>query len=208
MNHRGVKSLDQEQISPSPRAGQAHTGSQAGQATIEFVLTLVLLMGFTLFYVQSTLVFAWGNYVHYATFMSARAMLSSAPTEQEQHDRAWRVAQRTLKRSNGKDRFPSISQGFGGNVGEGFSSHGSSIGRHPQFVAGDSDYSWLEGVRYSFRSFLFKLPLGGSSSGSGSPNQLELTSESWLGREPTEAECLDYMRTLPGKAAENLDNGC
>ena len=40
---------------------------------------LFLLMAFLLFYVQLSLLMGYGNYIHYATFMAARAYLSPGP---------------------------------------------------------------------------------------------------------------------------------
>ena len=90
--------------------------SQEGQSTIEFALTLILLMGFVLFYLQLSLVMAFGNYVHYATFMSARAYLSGGENQAEQARRARQVIVRMLKLpgSEATDRFPAIAKGDGG----------------------------------------------------------------------------------------------
>ena len=77
------------------------------------------------------------------------------------------------------------------------------------------DLSWLQGVRYTFRSRLFLLPFGGSNapssgnnvnvlSGNQDVNSLTLTSESFLGREPADGDCQLEMRNWNGI----YDNGC
>ena len=89
--------------------------SEAGQSTIEFALVLMLLMGFILFYLQLAMVMGFGNYVHYATFMSARAYLSASGSEPDQAERAKAVINQMVKRANspGVDRFPQIAKGEG-----------------------------------------------------------------------------------------------
>ena len=188
---------------------------QEGQATTEFALTLILIMAFILFFVQFSLVMAWGNYVHYATFMSARAYLSAGPTDEDQEQRAEAVAIRMLKRSGetGRDRYPVIGEG----VSENDTGASQVTGL---FVKEPDDYydrksknsSWMEGVRYTFRSKVFMMPLAGSSrspSGTGATkkdatNSVTLTSESWLGKDPSAESCRAYMQKVKGL----VDNGC
>jgi hypothetical protein len=180
-------------------------GSQkeAGQSTTEFALTLILLMGFVFFFMQISLIFGFGNYAHYATFMSARAYLSAGANRDDQIDRAKNVIIRTLKQSAvnpSVDRFPAIAKGTGGGDPQGFNVDS------PEYVPGNSNLSWLQGVRYTFRSKLFLIPLGGKSTDASgnSANQVTLTSESWLLREPTEDECESQL----GKVSGIYDNGC
>jgi hypothetical protein len=180
-----------------------------GQSTIEFALTLILLMAFMLFYFQLTLVLSFGNYVQYATFMSARAYLSAGPSREDQRTRARDVIVQMLKRSAGQsgvDKFPSIARGVGGDPG------GFEVDPPAEFNPTNRDFSWMQGVRYTFRSKLFLIPMAGTgqfgrqekSSMGPQLNSLVLTSESWLGREPPDDECRNDM----GKNAWFFDNGC
>jgi hypothetical protein len=182
--------------------------AQLGQSTIEFVLTMVLLLSFLLFYFQLSMIFAFGNFVHYATFMSARAYLSSGPSQGDQRSRARDVIVLLLKKSAGQagvDKFPHIAKGVGAGDPGGFTSD-----RPSQYNKGDPTLSWMEGVRYTFRGKLFLIPLGGmgkgaqDDSGTGPVNSITLTSESWLGREPAYDECVGDM----GKVGWFYDNGC
>ena len=171
-----------------------------GQSTVEFALTLILLLAFVLFFFQLSLVFAWGNYVHYATFMSARAYLSSGLDESDQRDRARAVIVQMLKRSagmSGIDKFPTIAKGVGGSDVPGF-----EVDSPAQYKPHDRSYSWMQGVRYTFKSKLFMIPFAGSKR--GSLNSVTLTSESWLGREATSQECQQDM----GRQNWIFDNGC
>lgn len=182
--------------------------NSSGQTTIEFILTFILLLSFLFFFLQLSMVMAFGNYVHYATFMAARAYLSSGIDTVDQTDRAKNVMVRMVKRSEGQsgtDKFPTIARGFGGD-GDVPGLALSAPGNYNQL---NQDFSWLQGVRYTFRSKIFVLPLGGlgkaAAAVNGNPNQsanlLELTSESWLGREQTSSECQKSM-------AMAYDNGC
>jgi hypothetical protein len=173
--------------------------NNSGQATVEFALTLLLLLGFVFFYIQTAMIFAWGNYVHYATFMAARAYQAASATEEDQKTRAKNVLTRMVKKSAaiaGVDKLPSIARGVGGDPA------GVFIGQGNEFKPFDRDFSWQEGVRYTFKSRLFLIPMGGSQG--PNVNSLTLTSESWLSREPTHEECLGDLKDRKGI----IDNGC
>lgn len=180
---------------------------ESGQSTVEFALTLVLLLAFIFFYFQLTMIFAFGNFVHYATFMSARAYSSAGGDPSDQRDRAKLVIVRLLKRSEGQagiDKFPSVAKGVGGSDVGGF-----SVDAPPEYQADNRDYSWMQGVRYTFRSKLFIIPLAGMGPAgkkdlAPNVNSMTLTSESWLGREPSYMECQDEMARFSGL----FDNGC
>jgi hypothetical protein len=192
------------------RGAQKQLG-EAGQSTIEFALTLLMLMACILFFLQLSLVMAFGNYIHYATFMAARAYLSAGPSQADQTERAQAVIVRMLKRSEGQpgvDRFPGLAKGEGDGDGE---VKGLAVKAPDQFdPVGNS--SWMQGVRYTFKSRLFLMPIGKSSGGgsgsSGSKdtkkNQMTLKSESWLGREPAYDECKQDLEPKKGI----FDNGC
>ena len=105
------------------RIRRSNNSKELGQSTVEFALTMILLLGFTVYYFQFAMVMAWGNFVHYATFMSARALLAAGEDDQEQLERAKQVIVMMLKKSegaSGTDRFPSIGKGIGGSDLKGF----------------------------------------------------------------------------------------
>lgn len=173
--------------------------NSSGQATIEFALTILLVMAFTFFFLQLSMTMAFGNFAHYATFMAARAYQAASFSTEDQKDRALQTLASMVKKSTtqtGIDRFPGIAKGIGGDG----TMNGAYIGEGAEFDPENPDYSWLLGVRYTFKSRLFVLPLGRGASAS----DLTLTSESWLGREPTHEECKDYM----GAKHAIWDNGC
>lgn len=175
----------------------------SGQATVEFTLAIILIMGFSLFYIQLCCVFAWANYIHYATFMSARAYLASGPSQEDQEERATQVITRMLKRSTalpGQDRLPALAKG--GPQGE-VGVPGFFIRAPSGFNGNDRHSSWMEGARYRFRSRLFVIPFGMGGDAS-SVNQVTLQSESWLGRERSYEDCINEME----KRSPVWDNGC
>lgn len=177
---------------------------ESGQSLIEFALSIFLVFGLLFFFIQLALALSWGNYVQYATFMSARAYLSGGTTKGDQIERATDVLRRTVKRgtASNDDRFPMIAKGINGDDD---TVKGSSIGGGPGFDPGNYDLSWMQGVRYTFRSRLFVLPIGRpGTSPDASSGQAVFTSESWLGRDPTYQDCLATMRQLKGQ----IDNGC
>ncbi len=186
---------------------------QEGQSTIEFVLGLILLLSFLFFYFHIAMVFAFGNYVHYVTFMAARAYLSASTSQSDQRQRAVAVIQATVKYNGASDRLPSIAKGYAGNGGTYSDDNvvGLAISNPPQFLPSVKAVSWLEGVRYQFQSRIFLIPfMGFGSAASQDPsnsqntNMVNLVSESWLSRESSFEECQEVMRLQHGI----YDNGC
>jgi hypothetical protein len=180
----------------NPNRGLQKTDENLGQATVEFALTMILFFSFFLFFFQLTMTFAFGNFVHYATFMSARAYLSAGKDKDDQSKRARDVIVQMLKKSvgaSGVDRLPFIGRGVGGTDPGGF-----------EILNGQTDAPWMVGVRYTFKSKLMMIPMGGTGSSRGAVNSVTLTSESFLGREPTSDECVQSMSTR----GYLFDNGC
>lgn len=186
--------------------------NQAGQSTLEFVLTIILLMGFVTFYTRFAFFLGYANVVQYATFMSARAYQSGAATRDDQVAAAENVIVSLLKKGAGQRNTERFSIARAENGG---SPKGATVGPAANFVATDDDFSWLQGVRYSFRGQLFvnlfgSRPTQASAASGGSPGEVKLTSESWLGREPTDEECGRELasRSSNGNKPEEPDNGC
>jgi len=118
-----------------------------------------------------------------------------------QVERAKEIVIGMLKKSQhetGVEKWPIIAKGQGGTQEVPGLAFDAS-----QFVHGNKDSSWMQGVRYTFRSRIFLIPLGGGAQRINPLNDLELTSESWLGREVNFNECRDQMSNLG-----IWDNGC
>lgn len=169
---------------------------EKGQSTVEFALVLVLLMSFIFFFFQLAMVFSWGSFVQYATFMSARAYLSAGNEVGDQKTRAQEVLVKMLKKGGQPniDRLSIVAKAEGdGDV------KGATFGPGPQHEERVRAFSWMQGVTYTFKSRLFMVPFGGKIS--PELNTLKLRSESWLGAEPAYRDC---VRQMPGI----IDNGC
>jgi hypothetical protein len=182
----------------------------SGQSTIEFALTMILFLAFILFYFQMTMVLAFGSFVHYATFMGARAYLAGGKVQSDHSQRAQDYIILMLKKSigqSGVDKFPGIARATGG-TGE---LTGLSIDPPEQYNPTDVNWSWLQGIRYTFKAKLFLIPLAGTGAAANADlatvNALILTSESWLGREQTYYECQTSMNGTAGNGWF-FDNGC
>lgn len=181
--------------------------NNSGQGVIELLVTVFAFFTLAFMYVQVALSLGVANYFQYVTFMGARAYLSAGADEAEQKKAAMSVLESTLQ-SRGKDRFSSIARGQGdGDV------PGLFVGKSPRVDLGGPDArasAWEQGVKYKFKMRMYMLPLV-SGVRRGNAAMLELTSESWLGREPTESECMGLLRQRKqdDQGADFLfDNGC
>lgn len=175
--------------------------SEEGQSTIEFALAVSMSIAFVFFFVHLSMLLAFGNFVHYATFMSARTLQAASDSNEDQTERAREVAIRLLKKSiaqPGTDKYGFIARGDGGSDVPGL-----ILGPSSDFNKKDADLSWKEGVRYRFKARIIPVPL---SAGAARDNELTLTSESWLGREPSTLECESELGKKLGGVT--FDNGC
>jgi hypothetical protein len=189
---------------------QHHAGkNESGQALIEFVLGLMIVISFFFFYVKMAAVFAIGNYIHYATFMSARAYIASAPSEEAQRQNAETVLQKMVG-----SRFKAVvtATDCEGACPEGTmgSVKGGRVGPGPYVLESPAD-SWNNGVSYSYKAKFSLYPWNRDSEAM----TVKLTSESWMPREDSETECTERkgkVQGLLGSAGKNIqvewDNGC
>ncbi len=164
--------------------------SQEGQAMIEFVLGLMIVISFFFFYVRMCAVFAIGNYVHYATFMSARAYMSADSNKEKQKENATAVLQKMLER-----RFQSLIKAKGGDG----SMTGATIGDGPYFADTPAQETWNQGVSFNYTSKLSLYPW----SRENQSIVMDLTSESWMPREESNEEC----RETKGKVLAQIARG-
>jgi hypothetical protein len=177
--------------------------SESGQSTVEFALTMILVSSFIFLFFQISMVMGVSSYVQYATFMAARAYLAAGPSADDQRTRARTVIQQMLKSSGNatQDRLSSIIKGEGGNDG---TVPGLSFDAD-QFKATDRNYSWMRGIRYSFKGRVFLMPIGKGGTSQKNLPTLSLTSETFLGKEPSTQECQAEMKN---RGDGILDNGC
>ena len=152
---------------------------------IEFVLGLMIVISFFFFYVRMCAVFAVGNYIHYATFMASRAYMPGGKTMDDQNGRASNVLSAMVN-----NRFKSVIKPKGGDG----TVPGATIGSGPYFDSDPKYDYWNQGVTYSFTSKLSLYPWS-------KENQsvvLNLTSESWMPREPADDENSKTMGRIKG----------
>lgn len=177
--------------------------SESGQSTIEFAIATAMSLAFVFFFIHLSMLLAYGNLVHYATFMAARTYMAASDSVDDQVSRGQEILVRLLKKSvaqPGVDRYPFIARGDGGN---GEIPGLIVLGPGPNFSPKNRNLSWQEGVRYKFRARIIPVPL---SAGRGQDNVLTLISESWLGREPSTLDCERELATKLGGVT--FDNGC
>lgn len=177
---------------------------QQGQGIIELLVTMFAFFTLAFMYVQVALSFSVANYFQYIAFMASRAYLSAHVDEVEQKKMAMSLLEVTLQ-NGGRDRFSSIARGVGdGDIA------GVFVGRSNRVELGASssrNTAWEQGVKYTFKMRMYMLPMVKGAK-RGEDANLELTTESWLGRDPTEEECLNTLqRRLPNGGAL-FDNGC
>jgi len=166
--------------------------ANSGQAMIEFILGMMITMSFFVFYLKLSAVFAVANYIHYATFMAARAYSSSAPAPDEQQLKGEDVLKKMVK-----DRFKAVIKE---------SSNGIYVGEGPYFQENPKLNYWNQGATYSFNAKVSLYPWSNKKQSI----VMDLTSESWMPRNVTIQECEALKKAIqPGPGAKvEWDNGC
>ncbi len=167
--------------------------SERGQATIEFILALALSLGFVVSFAKLGFSYTNGYLVHYATYMASRAFLvvdvnSNRPSGSDSSamDRAKEVFEHY--------QIQNFISGFKNDLKVLYPGDANN----PLFIGNYSEYKDS-----------FYLPFFGSR------REMNLKSESFLGREPTRAECVDRicsaMKAVGGSCemfTTISDNGC
>ena len=148
--------------------------NNAGQATIEFILTFAFGLSLMLMIFNSAMNYATGYLVHYATFMASRVYLTS-----ELHSGNFQSGYEfSLSRSeeSARQAFRQYNLGiFGIEESEFFVNRSSSS---------QSSSEYLTVGTYS--RFTQKVDTLGKIAGN---SELDLVSESFLGKEPTRVGC-------------------
>jgi hypothetical protein len=167
---------------------------EQGQSIIEFLMTITLLMAFCFLFLKIALNYTNGYVVHYANYMASRAYL---------------VIDRNSNEPSGSDnealtRARSVFDKY--NIGamiSGFT--GELDANSPEEVSRNAFVGTL--VEYS-DIFSFSALMGGKTN-------VNFISESFLGREPTRAECVEricrMMQELGSDCEYHVtldDNGC
>jgi uncharacterized protein (UPF0333 family) len=211
---------------------------QRGQVMIEFIFVFTIVLTLIFVFVQLAWATAWGHYAHYATFMSARAYLSSASSKLKQVENAVTVLNKMVKRAEGDaDLLEFVAKSSSGDNRDITACpedvKGACIGTHPQFNTAPRSraYSWAEGVQYNYGVKMYVMPLAdwvkkdkgktytvGTGDEKSTPisfsGSIPFASDAFLGRETSHAECLEDMQRLSigfprGDGQPFIeDNGC
>ncbi len=199
--------------------------NEEGQVIVEFLLVFSMIATLIFLFVQMSWGIAYGHYVHYATFMSSRAYLASNATKGDQTANAAAVLTQMVK-SGGKDIFPFLAPSRVGGDRDASGPEpvkGAMIGSHPEFKPNSRLYSWAEGVQFNFNLRMFLLPISAFVAKGGAGQQIHpggagkvvswkgvipMTSDSFLGREPSVADCItDMTRLSTSTGIERKDGG-
>ena len=171
---------------------------ESGQSTIEFLLTFVFILGFIFFTLKVSFVYTNGYLVHYATYMASRAYMVVDIGSNQPSGSDGSARERALEVFK---RFP-LDKFIGG------------YDQNLKVNAPDNNGQSLDRNLYVgvYTDFSHKL---GLSPFAGSQREVKFRSESFLGREPTKAECLERicraMEILGGDCQHHstmFDNGC
>ncbi|GAB4015300.1 MAG: hypothetical protein Fur0010_14160 [Bdellovibrio sp.] len=169
--------------------------NEKGQSTIEFLISFIFVLGFLFLFLRLSIVYTNGYIVHYATFLASRAYMvaETGSTETSSSDSAaFNKAKEVFNRFN-----------FSSMLGKDIQLKNNPIGTNTmnELLVG----VWAELPEY----FMVPGVIGGR-------RDLLLKSESFLGREPSRAECIErvckVMGELTGGDCSSLatldDNGC
>lgn len=146
---------------------------EAGQATIEFILTFVFGLSLMLMILNSAMNYATGYLVHYATFMASRVYLTSERHFGNYDGYDFAISQ---ARDDARATFAQYNLGIFGIEDNEFYVNASSSGQS------SSEYMTVGAyARYTQRVDMLGRIAGNT--------ELDLVSESFLGKEPTRTAC-------------------
>lgn len=164
---------------------------------IEFLVSFVFSVGFLFLFISLGINFTSGYIAHYATYMASRAYLTGGKDAS--------VNASTID-SQAKTEAEEVFKGF--HV-EAFNVT-TEIKFNPLPNSGGDKYEYT-GAKIEFQRDLSMIGFGGGGL------KLDLVSESFLGREPSRADCHDQLCQVYGVCGENTatevhitleDNGC
>ncbi len=202
------------QIPPCPLVAfvmQARLNNR-GQGVIEFLFCCMTFIGFLFLFFQMCTFLGFANYAQYITFMTARCYLVNDPVggtgTADGYPQCTTQAQKMLgggATNGGLGVFSSVAQAAQ-NLPGSTSITGLVVGPDPQFLATTTAFSWLQGARFGFTKKLpFAFLVTGNQQGA-TPLSFNFTSESWLGKEPTQAEIIAQVTSKSSPNPPVLDN--
>lgn len=158
-----------------------------GQSAVEFIVVSVIVFFFLLFFLSLAFTLVLSQYMDYATFMAARTYKAAHSSPENQREKARSVFNAYVQPVRANALVKSVSE--------------------LQFLTaepGGREYQ-SEGVRVSYEVNLFYLPPLFAKDQISST--LTLTSESFLGRDPTVQECNNFFSNFANRIGVNLRSG-
>ncbi len=170
----------------------------SGFLTLDFIL--VALVIFSLFLVYMNLLFSFSStfLFQYASYSSARSYMAGDISEVEQESNADIKFQNLLNQNFfsllDKNKWIVVSDFRMGY--DSTKSQRSNPGAYKPF----------QGVQISliYKMLSFELPIAGSTSFSGSPDAFQATVSSFLRREPSQEDCVEFNKKRPDKIYQVL----
>ncbi len=163
------------------------TKNQLGQSTVEFILSFAFGVSIVLFIFNASLKYATGYLVHYATFMASRVYLTADLHVGEVGGDVDSALGNSEKRA--KDAFMMYNLSVIRIPNENFKIN--------TVVNARANYSSQTLTVGAYTTFDVPMDILGQVAGQ---KKLELVSESFLGKEPTRAECATRVcRALTGR---------
>lgn len=153
-----------------------------GQSAVEFIIVSVVFFFFLFFLLSVSILFVVSDYVEYATFMAARTYRSGAFSESRQRQSASDVFNAYVSKVEG------IAKNF--NI---------------QFSQAQSRFQMTSGVRVTYTMPLFYMPP--IFAGNVGPSTTTLTTESYLGRDPSVTECQNFFTQFISSLGLNINTG-
>jgi hypothetical protein len=168
--------------------------NQKGQATIEFILSMILVLAFLFLFITLGINHTLGYVVQYVTYMSGRTYLSY---------------------DNGSNEIESAIQSAESESKKTFARFKlDAIGLSPSQLQINSPLE-IEKKVYVGVYYFFQKPFNLYSIGNNEDNQTNFLSEAFLGKEPTNIDCYNQVCSAMGitncsKASDVtlFDNGC
>lgn len=178
--------------------------NQAGFITIDFIFAVVLIIGLTALLFCISLTLTTAEITQYITFAAARNYVAGHLDEDHQKQRA--IAKYKELVSN-KVFAPLFKNGWFQVSGE------PQVGDMTQLIpayapsSGDPNLFWGAGTNFTAKILDFNIPLFGSSNpDGGGADDFKTFMGSYLGRDVSQSECMDFMSKRWG-AIQSLGNG-
>lgn len=194
---------------------------ESGMITVDFLFAFVLVFGFTMVLFSLAFSLSMAEVTQYITFATARTYSAGHGSPAQQHQLA-------LEKYNSLLSHPVFRPLFtnGWFEVDGEPEVGDLSQLFPEYAGGTINYFVGAGTNFTARMLDLKIPFYGSTSSQGDEGRgFNTFIASYLGREPTSSECLNFKKerwthikrldaaysTTPNKDSDYVpiaDDGC